>query len=52
MWYADLAGDRALVNKFSGPLSKFDHLTCPVYLVFAKKFHADASQSHPPASQP
>jgi TonB family protein len=51
-WYADLAGDRALVNKFSGPLSNFDHLTCPVYLVFAKKFHADAPQSHPPASQP
>ncbi len=45
MLYAHLAGDRALVNKFYEPLTKFDQATCPYYLVYARKFHPEATQS-------
>jgi tetratricopeptide (TPR) repeat protein len=45
MWYAFIAGDTPLVNKFYEPLSKFDQATCHYYLVYAEKFHPEATQS-------
>jgi hypothetical protein len=45
MWYAYLIGDASLVNKFYEPLSKFDQATCGYYLVYARKFRPEATQS-------
>jgi hypothetical protein len=45
MWYAFIAGDTSLVNKFYEPLPKFDKGTCPYYLVYARKFHPEGTQS-------
>lgn len=45
MWYAYLIGDTALVNKFYESLSKFDNDTCRYYLVYARKFQPEATQS-------
>lgn len=43
MWYAHLIGDASLVSKFYEPLSKFDQVTCPYYLVYARKFQCVGS---------
>jgi tetratricopeptide (TPR) repeat protein len=51
MWYANLSKDTALVDRFYGQLLKFDQLTCPSYLAFAKKFHPEGPQTRPPAPQ-
>jgi hypothetical protein len=45
MWYAYLIGDASLVNKFYEPLSKFDQASCAYYLVYARKFHPEATQN-------
>src|SRR5262249_18711080 len=50
MWYASLPKDRALVKKFYEPLLKLDPLECPTYPVFARKFHPEGAQVHPPAA--
>ena len=45
MWYAFIVGDTFLANKFYEPLPKFDKATCPYYLLYARKFHPEATQS-------
>ena len=49
--YADLTSNTILVNKFYQPLLKFDHLTCGSYVLFARKFHPEGADVHPPAAQ-
>jgi hypothetical protein len=47
MWYAYLKGDTALVNRFCEPIMKFDRHTCPVSLIFVKKFIPNGRKASP-----
>jgi len=51
MWYAFIVGDTSFVNKFYEPLSKFDGDTCRSYLIYARKFHPEATRSQSSPTQ-
>jgi tetratricopeptide (TPR) repeat protein len=51
MWYAYLTKETILVDKFYKALLKFDYLTCPSCVVFARKFHPESTQTGPTAMQ-
>jgi hypothetical protein len=58
MWYASLIGAADVSNRFYDSLLKFDRLTCPGFLAFARKFQLEGThvqtipQSAPNQSTP